>query len=624
MRTKLLVLLFCWVGMVGIKSGNACGKDKDENAVVLPIYERNGRMYVEIEQTYLGREWMVLAQIDRGLGIRGKLLESKGIFRLEQGRDSMTLDVFAVFCPERVSDTTWMSNGLLKMSGLQTPVETWPVAEKKETGYLIDVTDGIKEKWYVGDGKWGRIQYGRSEIITVDTCRNGACFTIRHYLECSPEQQVVEMLPESGSVPVEVSVALCLLPDRGLRNRGEDPDGLFRTQVYVDYGVNPFRCVECTRCVCWDTYAGMPLNICVAEDIPEEYVELLYTAVEKLNAVWTARTGRVLLELERKKGRVKADVPCAVGFDVGGGGIKVDFQEHPGDGRILAARLRIGADVSMESVIRYRLENPVREEDGIWKMCSETEALQGCREQEIDRALAILLGLDPEQLENRNITAAKRLEALWYCYAEREDIKTEKEAAGQWGWKRYEERRVAWQQVLKEVENEKVKHYYREVLKLSEKDYIRWLDETFFQEGMAEQLMQLLKEDIMGFYAPSFLQKNKMGMERDDMLGRLQRVWGEFFRTERWLQLAEKENGEQQVGQLVKELKRLITGKRVGRLSVQERLVRQTCVMAFCEELKKYKDTVDCGEGMAKLLLWTYWEDLYDYWKIRSGGLARI
>ena len=265
-----MVLLFCWVGMVGIKSGNACGKDKDENAVVLPVYERNGRMYVEIEQTYLGREWMVLAQIDRGLGIRGKLLESKGIFRLEQGRDSMTLDVFAVFCPERVSDTTWMSNGLLKMSGLQTPVETWPVAEKKETGYLIDVTDGIKEKWYVGDGKWGRIQYGRSEIITVDTCRNGACFTIRHYLECSPEQQVVEMLPESGSVPVEVSVALCLLPDRGFRNRGEDPDGLFRTQVYVDYGVNPFRCVECTRCVCWDTYAGMPLNICVAEDIPED------------------------------------------------------------------------------------------------------------------------------------------------------------------------------------------------------------------------------------------------------------------------------------------------------------------------------------------------------------------
>ena len=59
-----MVLLFCWVGMVGIKSGNACGKDKDENAVVLPVYERNGRMYVEIEQTYLGREWMVLAQTE--------------------------------------------------------------------------------------------------------------------------------------------------------------------------------------------------------------------------------------------------------------------------------------------------------------------------------------------------------------------------------------------------------------------------------------------------------------------------------------------------------------------------------------------------------------------------------
>lgn len=83
---------------------------------------------------------------------------------------------------------------------------------------------------------------------------------------------------------------------------------------------------------------------------------------------------------------------------------------------------------------------------------------------------------------------------------------------------------------------------------------------------------------------------------------------GRIFSDRALAQLAEKENGEQQVGQLVKELKRLITGKRVDRLSVQERLVRQTCVMAFSKELKKYKDTVDCGEGMAKLLLWTYWE----------------
>mgnify|MGYP001348641132 CR=1 FL=1 len=58
---------------------------------------------------------------------------------------------------------------------------------------------------------------------------------------------------------------------------------------------------------------------------------------------------------------------------------------------------------------------------------------------------------------------------------------------------------------------------------------------------------------------------------------------GRIFSDRALATVAEKENGEQQVGQLVKELKRLITGKRVGRLSVQERLVRQTCVMAFCE-----------------------------------------
>ena len=86
----------------------------------------------------------------------------------------------------------------------------------------------------------------------------------------------------------------------------------------------------------------------------------------------------------------------------------------------------------MESVIRYRLENPVREEDGIWKMCSETEALQGCREQEIDRALAILLGLD----RNNWRIEISQLQNDWRLCGivmRKEDIKTEKEAAGRVG-----------------------------------------------------------------------------------------------------------------------------------------------------------------------------------------------
>ena len=81
------------------------------------------------------------------------------------------------------------------------------------------------------------------------------------------------------------------------------------------------------------------------------------------------------------------------------------------------------------------------------------------------------------------------------------------------------------------------------------------------------------------------------------------------------------ENSRSVIGKRIEEADYGKTGRPF--ISTRE-LVRQTCVMAFCEELKKYKDTVDCGEGMAKLLLWTYWEDLYDYWKIRSGGLARI
>ncbi len=45
-----------------------------------------------------------------------------------------------------------------------------------------------------------------------------------------------------------------------------------------------------------------------------------------------------------------------------------------------------------------------------------------------------------------------------------------------------------------------------------------------------------------------------------------------FFRTERWLQLAEKENGEQQVGQLVKRIEEADYGK-TGRPFISTREV---------------------------------------------------
>ena len=93
-------------------------------------------------------------------------------------------------------------------------------------------------------------------------------------------------------------------------------------------------------------------------------------------------------------------------------------------------------------------------------------------------------------------------------------------------------------------------------------------------------------------------------MERDDMLGRLQRGMGENFFSDRALAtVSRKENGEQQVGQLVKRIEEADYGK-TGRpfISTREVGTANLCY-GFCEELKKYKDTVDCGEGMAKLFI---------------------
>ena len=93
MSLKILSVLFFWVSVFSSVAQNkilSLDEKFERHAVVggmLPVYEVDGKIYVLIEHSMLDREFLVVAQVDKGKNCRGRILESKGVFVLKANKD---------------------------------------------------------------------------------------------------------------------------------------------------------------------------------------------------------------------------------------------------------------------------------------------------------------------------------------------------------------------------------------------------------------------------------------------------------------------------------------------------------------------------------------------------------
>ena len=101
----------------------------------------------------------------------------------------------------------------------------------------------------------------------------------------------------------------------------------------------------------------------------------------------------------------------------------------------------------------------------------------------------------------------------------------------------------------------------------------------------------------------------------------LKKVWKEFFKREKWLQLAQKSNGSEVFRLLESELIQIIGNGEETNSSAQM-LTQRICVEVFCEELKSCRETMRLGDGVAENLVLTTWESIYRHWKQKVEKLA--
>lgn len=625
MNLKILSFFVFWVSVFSSTAQNkmlSLDEEFEKYAVVhglLPVYEVDGKIYVLIDQNVLNREFAVIAQVDKERKGCGRMLESKGVFVLKANQNGK-LDVYSAAKSEQITDVALLNGSMLELDGLKVPESVWNVAGRIGGGYLVEVTDWLNKagEWYDLSGSLRFSNTDKPEIISITPYEEGICFKIRHYVTSSLKQGVVEMVPESGIVPTDISVVLRLLPEDGNKPIAMFPDSPLRTQLSLDYGLNPFGCARCDRGIHWNITDGKPLKICIGPEIPDDFVEILEDVIVKASKILDLQKG---IQVVRKCEALDATDMCGVVFADDVKGIAVESVVHPATAHLLFGRLVIGKQNDEEKIIRWQLKHVYQNDDKQWMLPSWADAYWECVEDDLEKGVLMLLGIDKKKLEESQ-ERSYMWKSLRYVYAgDYQWLKENLFSMGNNVWDELLSARNARKEVLERINRIEAKDYYTQCIALSIEEYLAILDKVEWQVGDVKRLVRLLEEDVAGFYETDFVQKNMLGCSAREVNGNLEKVWKEFFKRERWLQWAQKHNSSEVFRILENELIQMIgDGREMN--SSEKMVTRRICVEIFCEELKSCRETMTLGSGVAENLVLTTWESIYRHWKQKVEKFA--
>ena len=615
MNLKVLFFMTClWCSLVGVmRESMAQGKNMDLNVVadgLLPVYKSNDKIYVLIAEGLLDRDFMITAQIDKGRGMYGEALASKGVFSLRAGEDG-DLNVYGVAVTEQMTGKGWMSGEHPELGGLKIPQKTWKAGRRMDGGYLLEITDWLKEsgEWYSFDKSLWISDFDAPAITGVTAGVDGVCFRVRHCVNISTKQGVVEMAAENGKAYVDVSVALKLLPQDCGKCIIMFPDSPFKVQKAVDYGISPFGCAECSRGVHWNISKETPLKICVDVDMPEEYRKALQGAITKVSKE-AGIVGSIVMESKNQP--LDAMDQCGVVFAGDGKEVEVEYLEHPGTGVLLFGRLSVGEKNMAAKILRWQLKNMVQGDDGRWNIRSKEYAYEKCLEEDMMKGLLMLLGIDEAKLEEAirrgDVWNSMRFVYAgdWTCAEKKSDGSADGNLWGQFMQMRHNRR-----ELLEQLDLKTVLSYYRQCLALGEGDYVSVFKRGDWRNGDVKRLLEFMNEDASGYYATEYIRKNMFGRDARETSGSLERVWCEFFNLDRWLEWARRQDCDEILGVLERELKAWRgDGKRRKSLNTAEMMVRSAFSRALSKQLKSCRETINYGSGVAENRVLSCWESL--------------
>lgn len=596
-----------------------------------PVFCENGRICLEIEKGLLGKELMLTAQINRGFGLRNRFLETAAVFSLKAGSRN-NLELYWSRWSERITDTSFLKQGLLESSGLRLPDQIWPVVclLPQGRGFVVDITDGLLrgEEWYVcKNDKLRGEKADCAELLSYRQFEGGVCFTVKRFYEVMPQYNVSEMVQGTGFLPVEISLALTVLPEERSVSVPACPGVPFRTKRYVDYGKNPFGILRDSLLVRWNTTCGNPLRICADREVPELYARLLEEEIETLNALLAEKGEGALLKFRKMADTADVLVPCLFSFDAGKNGIEACCLEHPVDGRILFARLNAGGCIDPALLLRYRLANavaPARENGRM--LMTQQEAEKAYIRELLAGGLRMMLGLDIGKCRKGRIGKADA-EMVSVVYASQHSSVRQvviKPDSLESIFGDVQRRAELYRDLAKVLERElytgnvddggkQLLDAYRQLLLLAEENnlaLIGGLEKSRNSELQQKALRWLYREllaETEGKLASSFMKQNLLLLRKKEMTGRCRKIWQELFKTELWLEFYTGQTDNSAPAVMMQEIFSWYEKKQRTLPDWAEMTVQTCCIKEWAASFKVLKDECTVTEGIAGYLLLKEW-----------------
>lgn len=363
---------------------------------VLKIYYNREKVFLEVPENMLDREFCISAQINRGLGWRNRPLKSIGVVRIRKGAGD-----YLCFCKdlfqERLRGNTNEWQAAFDMSNQQPLGLVFPVVAfcEEESAYMIDITKAVKN-----DDDWFQcrlqelkgLHASETELTDIQAVEDKLCFTIKR--EYGAETEL------NSGLPLEIGCVIQLLPLQPLKIRYADSDFPFASLAFTDYGKMPYGAVRDSLICRWRVTKFQPIVCYIDPLCPPEFV----TYIEKGVKAWekafeSAGLPQVLQVKTADRSTNLAAEKWVISYDLGKAETGRSWIIHPETGEIVYARLNIGHGVLVPALTDYWWECGLLDKR-IRRNGMDDRVAGEILQHMVSREVGFLLGLLPRPEEN--------------------------------------------------------------------------------------------------------------------------------------------------------------------------------------------------------------------------------
>ena len=328
----------------------------------LTVFQHENHVYLEIPELLLGRDFLFVAQVNKGAEMIARPLTSVGVFcfRLgEKGKIYFYQDKYQ----ERIVSKNHPLADIFENSNMQPVADVFDivVADSVRKKYVIDITNVLMKgkKWFLTKHPQLRAAGNDMELIDVVSNDEGVIFTFQKEFSYAYLMEAAGVKGCEGTITVELGGMLKLLPQEKMVTKKVGNIRGVRSVRYSVYGSDPYGVVHDSLLMRWRLQIPegkqkifnrghkislvQPLVIYVDHSFPDKWFPYAAKAVSYWNAIFEEIGYKDALQIRKLSDALPNVGPDAlIAYDLSEPSVVSDIVCHPETGEILRCRINIG------------------------------------------------------------------------------------------------------------------------------------------------------------------------------------------------------------------------------------------------------------------------------------------